>query len=255
VTRCARAAAWLLTAALRVGMGVTVAAAGAGALGACRHGRTEAVADDVPAVVVKADSEGLLLTWIDDKGDFHVEMKVSDVPMMGRDAVRVVDPNREEGTHADRVVVADLRAPRDDGTFPVRFMTRADFEAIAVARREKTGPTLASAEPPSPSSSAAAAEAPAASDAPSKPAVLAAVIVYGAEWCGACHDAMKYLKRKGIPYVEKDVEKDPAAAREMQEKLARNGLRSGSIPVIDVRGKVMVGFNATEIENALGASL
>lgn len=247
--RRSRAVAWVLVAAM---------AAAPAVVGCHRGGHGQATADpagDVPSTVVKADTEGLLLTWIDDKGDFHVEMKVADVPMMGRDAVRVVDPNRDDGTHDDRVVVADLRTPRDDGSFPVRYMTRADFEAIAVARREKTGPTLASAAPPSPSSSAPASSAGAADGTPSKPAVLAAVIVYGAEWCSACHDAMKYLKRKGIPYVEKDVEKDPDAAREMQEKLARNGLRSGSIPVIDVRGKVMVGFNAAEIDSALGASL
>jgi glutaredoxin len=80
-------------------------------------------------------------------------------------------------------------------------------------------------------------------------------VIYGAEWCGACHDAARYLRQKGIAYVEKDIEKDPSAAREMQAKLARTGLRSGSIPVIDVRGKVMVGFNAQEIDAALGAQL
>ena len=48
------------------------------------------------------------------------------------------------------------------------------------------------------------------------------------------------------PYVDKDVEKDPAAAREMQQKLAKSGLHEGSIPVIDVRGKVMIGFNPAE---------
>ncbi|MGH7297865.1 MAG: glutaredoxin family protein, partial [Polyangiaceae bacterium] len=76
-----------------------------------------------------------------------------------------------------------------------------------------------------------------------------------AEWCGACHDAARFLRSKGIPFVEKDVEKDPAASREMQQKLARNGLRAGSIPVIDVRGKVMVGFNASEVLGALGQAL
>jgi glutaredoxin len=122
-----------------------------------------------------------------------------------------------------------------------------------VARREKTGPTLASAAPPSPSSSAAAAAT--ADSTGSKPSTLASVIIYGAEWCGACHEAAKYLRQKGIPFVEKDVEKDPGAAREMQDKLAKNGLHAGSIPVIDVRGKVMVGFNASEIDGALGAAL
>jgi glutaredoxin len=81
------------------------------------------------------------------------------------------------------------------------------------------------------------------------------VVIYGAEWCGACHDAARYLRRKGIPYVEKDIEKDPSAAHEMQTKLASRGLRAGSIPVIDVRGKVMVGFNPAEIDAALGEAL
>ncbi len=224
------------------------------ALEACKRGRASTTGDSQPvAPLVKDDAQGLLFTWVDDKGDFHVETKVPDVPMMGRDAVRVVDPARDEGAQGDRVFVADLRQTRADGTYPVRTMTRADFEAIAVARREKTGPTLAKAAPAQPSPDPAP-EVPgtAAQDGvASRPLV----IIYGAEWCGACHDAMKYLRRKGIPYVEKDVEKDPAAAREMQQKLARSGLRAGSIPIIDVRGKVMVGFNPAEIDAALGSAL
>ncbi len=231
------------------------------ALPGCKRSSASETASADPAVpfTVKADSEGLLLTWIDDKGDFHVEMKVADVPMMGRDAVRVVDPSKDDGTHADHIFVVDLRTAREDGTFPVRSMTRADFEALAVARREKTGPTLASAGPPSPSAPPPSGSAAAAQDGRDpgspKPATLASVIIYGAEWCGACHEAARYLKRKGIPFIEKDVEKDPGAAREMQDKLAKNGLHAGSIPVIDVRGRVMVGFNASEVDGALGAAL
>lgn len=235
--------------ACALAMGIAVAA-----VPACKRsgGSTASVDPDTKAIVVKSDSEGFLLTWIDDKGDFHVETRVADVPLMGRDTVRVVDPDKDEGTHADRIFVADLRQPRADGSFPVRTMTRADFEAIAVARREKTGPTLASAAPqePSPSSSAGPA-----AQGTEKPSAQPAVIIYGAEWCGACHDAARFLRSKGIAFVEKDVEKDPAAAKEMQQKLAKNGLRSGSIPVIDVRGRVMVGFSAPEIENALGQAL
>jgi len=236
-----RALVWVLAAA--------VVASGAPACKRSQAGTTEA---EPAPIAVKADSEGLLLTWIDDKGDFHVEMRVADVPIMGRDAVRVVDPNRDEGTHADRVFVADLRTASADGTFPVRTMTRADFEALAVARREKAGPTLASAAPP-PASAPTAGGDPQHVTPP--PPARAAVVIYGAEWCGACHEAAKYLRSRGVPFVEKDVEKDPGAAREMQDKLAKAGLRAGSIPVIDVRGKVMVGFNASEIDGALGAAL
>ncbi|HEX8789482.1 MAG TPA: glutaredoxin domain-containing protein [Polyangiaceae bacterium] len=224
----------------------------AAAAPACKRSQAASKADEAAPIVVRADSQGLLLTWIDDKGDFHVETSVADVPLMGRDAVRVVDPDKDDGTHADRVFVADLRTAGADGTFPVRVMTRADFEGLAVARREKTGPTLASAAPPPASAPPPADDTPTGS---TKPPGRALVVIYGASWCGACHDAEKYLRSKGVPYVEKDIEKDPGAAREMQDKLAKNGLRSGSIPVIDVRGKVMVGFNSQEIDGALGQTL
>ena len=201
---------------------------------ACKRGSgATATADpEAAGVVVKDDSADLLLTWIDDKGDFHVETRV-----------------------ADRVFVADLRQPRPDGTYPVRTMTRADFEGLAVARREKTGPTLASAAPPvqpTPSSTAGTAET---DPGPAHPSSRPVVIIYGAEWCGACHEAARYLRGKGIAFVEKDVEKASGAAREMQQKLARSGQRSGSIPVIDVRGKVLVGFNPQEVDGALGQAL
>lgn len=241
-------ARWLAGLVMVVALGIVAAGAGA-----CRrsHGAPAAASDPgEAAITVKDDSEGLLLTWIDDKGDFHVETRVADVPLMGRDAVRVVDPAKDEGAHGDRVAVVDLRQARADGSYPVRTMTRVDFEAIAVARREKTGPTLAGSAAPS------TAE-PTATTQPGKggPNARASVIIYGAEWCGACHDAARYLRQKGVAYVEKDIEKDAEAAREMQAKLAKSGLRAGSIPVIDVRGHVMVGFNAAQIEGALGQTL
>ena len=216
----------------------------------CKHGSAQASpgAEASPPVLVKSDTEGLLLTWIDDKGDFHVETRVADVPLMGRDAVRVVDPNKD-ATEGDRIFVVDLRQARPDGTFPVRTMTRADFEALAVARREKTGPTLGSAGPPP------SAEPDTAPSASARPISRPLVIIYGAEWCGACHEAARYLKKKGVPFIEKDVEKDAAAEREMEQKLAQNGLRGGSIPIIDVRGKVMVGFSAPAIDSALGQAM
>jgi glutaredoxin len=151
------------------------------------------------------------------------------------------------------VFVADLRNARPDGTYAVRETTRADFDALALGRRQKRGLTLASPW------DAGALSAPTTgpdlsqpSNAPVDPGVAAPVVIYGASWCGACHKAAEYLRQKGIPFVEKDIEQDAAAAREMQRKLVRNGLRGGSIPVIDVRGKVMVGFNPAEVDAALG---
>jgi glutaredoxin len=226
--------------------------------GCKKKGGSSASADPAVTVEVRDASEGLLLTWIDGKGDFHTEMRPVDVPLEGRDAVKVVDPSREDGTHADKIFVADLRVAGAAGLYPVRTMTRPEFDQIAVARREKNGPTLANAAPP-------------ASDAPPtiplqqpgspltqvdpKSDGRPLVIIYGADWCSACHDAAAYLRRKGVAFIEKNVETDQGAAQEMQHKLAKNGLRGGSIPVLDVKGKIMVGFNPRSVDEALGRAI
>lgn len=222
------------------------------ALGACKHSPAPsagAQADAAAPFAVRDDSQGLLLTWIDEKGDFHVEQKVADVPIVGRDAVRAVDPARADGVDGDSVYVADLRVANLDGTYPVHTMTRADFDALAVTRREKSDkPTLAAVmareagAPPSQANEGTVVGRP-------------SVIVYGASWCSACHQAMAYFKKKGITFIEKDIEKDAQAAEEMNGKLRRAGQRGGSIPVLDVRGRIMVGFDPQAVEEALGAPI
>jgi glutaredoxin len=222
---------------------------GAGGANASASGDASDLA--TPDLVLKDDTRGFLLTWVDDKGDFHVAETVADVPMTGRDAVRVVDPSREA---SEDFVVADLRSARLDGTYPLRMMHRVDFEQLAVARRQQNGPTLVSNGQPDGGVAMGAGEG--AADHPNDPAPgRPTVIVYGASWCSACHQAAAYLKSKHVNYVEKDIEADSSAAQEMNGKLQRFGLHGGSIPVLDVRGRVMVGFNPHEVDDALGAKI
>lgn len=195
---------------------------------------TEAVA--LP--IVTDASADLLFTWIDDKGEFHVEQKVADVPVGARDVVRVADPVKDP-PKLDDVFVADLRNASGPGnTYPVRTMSRTEFEKVAVDRRQKDGGVLV---------------ARGAESAP--PAARPAVIIYGASWCGPCHQAAAYLKRRGVQFIEKDIEQDGGAAREMQAKLASAGMRGGSIPVLDVRGKMLIGFDERAVDRALGQAL
>jgi glutaredoxin len=232
----------------------------AGASGCKRH--EPAKAEEVPAPLVVTDSsDGLLFTWIDEKGDFHIEQKAKDVPLVGRDVVRVVDPATYDGTHPDRIFVADLRTLGPEGAYLVKVEARATFDSLAETRRSKNGVTLSNTprlpDPTAHESSFPGSPSGETSDAGNAPsaAVRPAVILYGASWCGACHQAAAYLKRKGIAFIEKDIEEDANAAREMQAKLAHAGMHGGSIPVLDVRGKVMVGFNPQEVDSALGAAL
>jgi glutaredoxin len=58
--------------------------------------------------------------------------------------------------------------------------------------------------------------------------------------------AKRYLDDKGIKYTVKDVEKDPAFAQESVTKSGQTG-----IPVIDIDGQIIVGFDRPLIDAAL----
>jgi glutaredoxin len=64
-----------------------------------------------------------------------------------------------------------------------------------------------------------------------------------ASWCGACKAAAKYLRSRDVPFVEKDIEKDRAAASEMQAKAQAAGKTPRGVPVIDFRGTILLGFD------------
>ncbi len=223
---------------------LALAILGAAVATGCRK-KSDAVAEPAPDPPLVSDgTTGLLLTWIDDKGDFHVEQRAADVPAAARDMVRVRDPGRDPLT-GERVFVADLRTAAPDGTYAVRVVASNEFEDIAVTRRAKLGIVLL----PRGAGSAPSTQAQASSSDVTGPP---AVIIYGASWCGPCHQAAAYLKKRGVAFVEHDIEQDSSAAREMKSKLAKAGVRGGSIPVLDVRGRILIGFDANAVEQALG---
>lgn len=230
----------------------TLVALAMSSVGCKRKG--EAVAEStVVKPVVKDLTDGLQLTWIDDKGEFHVEQRVADVPAASRDVVRVRVLEAASDPGADRVFVADLRNAGADGTYPVQAVPRTQFEDIAVARRTKNGTAVLA--PKGAASGVAAGQAHDGTGNQGDVAGRPAVILYGASWCGACHQAAAYLKKKGIAFVEHDIEEDSSSQHEMQAKLAKAGMRGGSIPVLDVRGHILVGFDARAIDQALGTTL
>lgn len=200
--------------------------------------------NELPPLAVKADTPNLLLTWIDEQGEFHVVQKPLDVPVTARKQVRIVVADRRDGTE-DRVYVADLNETTPDGHYRVKTMSRSAWDELGAGRRkarlEALAPPTGSAPPPLPTGSAQANAA-------------LVVIIYGADWCKPCHDAERYLKRQGVSVVMKDIEQNEAAAREMQQKLARAGRAGASIPVIDVVGRILVGFSPSSLDQALEAA-
>ena len=70
------------------------------------------------------------------------------------------------------------------------------------------------------------------------------IIVYAATWCPACHQAIDYLKDKGIKFTVFYVDKDSSKAHEMVRKSGES-----FVPQIYVDGK-MVSFS--ELQDILG---
>lgn len=64
------------------------------------------------------------------------------------------------------------------------------------------------------------------------------VVVYSTPSCPYCHMAKDFLKEKGISFTDYNVAIDQEKAREMINKSGQMG-----VPVIDIDGKIMVGFD------------
>ena len=79
-------------------------------------------------------------------------------------------------------------------------------------------------------------------------------IVYGADWCKPCHEAERYLRSLGVAVTKKNIEESRAAQAEMREKLLRVNRAGAGIPVIDVMGKIFVGYSPGPLKQAVDAA-
>ena len=73
------------------------------------------------------------------------------------------------------------------------------------------------------------------------------IIIYSTPTCHFCHLAKDFFNEKGVAFEEKDVMTDLPARQEMMTKSGQMG-----VPVIDIEGKIIVGFDQTTIASELG---
>lgn len=152
--------------------------------------------------------------WFD-SGGLHTAQRRSQIPEARRSAVRIdsLQVAPEDRLDPGFLYVADLRNVATNGSYPVRKVARADFDAFV---DQQMGGALRAE---------------------------AGVVVYKAAWCGACKAAEAYLTSRGVEYQARDVEKDPGAQAEMQRKVRAAGLQARGVPVIDFDGELLLGFD------------
>jgi glutaredoxin-like YruB-family protein len=70
--------------------------------------------------------------------------------------------------------------------------------------------------------------------------------IYTTNHCPYCKQAKEFFTKNNVKFTEFNVEEDQAAAEEMIDKSGQMG-----VPVIDMNGTVIIGFNKPAIEKEL----
>jgi glutaredoxin len=128
------------------------------------------------------------------------------------------------------------------GDVPARWQSRAGKIEV-----EKTAPA-----PRRGSSRPAATGRTAAKKSSQKPVAYRTdpeVVVYTTTWCGWCRKTLAFLDERGVRYVNKDIEANDWNREELIEKTGRT-----SIPVVEINGEIIRGYNADRMEQLLSGS-
>lgn len=72
------------------------------------------------------------------------------------------------------------------------------------------------------------------------------VKIYTTPACSYCRSVKMYLQQKQVKFKEVDVSRDPKSAQEMIKRSGQTG-----VPVVDINGKIIIGFNKPAIDKAL----
>jgi glutaredoxin-like YruB-family protein len=71
--------------------------------------------------------------------------------------------------------------------------------------------------------------------------------VFSAPGCPYCYTLKEFLKEKGFEFEDLDVSTNENAAKEMIEKSGQMG-----VPVVEIDGQIVVGFDKEKISQLLG---
>lgn len=204
-----------------------------------------------------------LFTYVEPSGSFATTDKPEIIPEIARAVVRVIDPGQVKSRDAQTVYVVDVNELLKSGKAAARPLAREAFETGALAQLPPgdssrladraaspgRGPTPAPAGGAGMAAGGLRADGGALASPPGHPVVT----IYGTSWCGACRSARQYFTDRKIPFADKDVEVDVEAAKELSRKAARFGIPTDRVPIIEVRGRLLLGFDRARVEALLGA--
>jgi glutaredoxin 3 len=72
------------------------------------------------------------------------------------------------------------------------------------------------------------------------------VKLYSTKWCTYCKMVRNFFQENKIKFKEINIQEDPKAAKEMLNKSGQTG-----VPITDINGKIVIGFNVEELTKHL----
>lgn len=168
--------------------------------------------------IVSAERTDLLYRFRSSDG-YQTASQISEVPQAARGQVHVIDLSRTPQERATGwAQIFDLSK---EGAYQGRLVKRAELEAALKAAHD------------------------------AKPKVPQ-VIMYSTAYCGVCKKAARFMTKNGIPFVEKDIDKDKGAKRELVKKARAAGIQTNGVPVFDIGGKLQTGFDPGALLKMVG---
>lgn len=180
---------------------------------------------ELSKIEINEQSKGLFTFYDQEHNQFKSVNSIKEIPADSQRWVRYIDLKQKPQTRQDLtlVYVANLENKKD-GQYPYVVMSREAFETAA---QNKNASPLA------------------------KLNANAKVTIYSTSWCSACRQAKAWFRKKGIPFNDKDIEKDQLAANELMKKAQAQGIKTSGVPVIEINKKLVQGFNPQLIQQLL----
>ena len=177
-----------------------------------------------PLIKVTNQNENLLFVYRDSQEEDQRAMTIEEIPKEFRKTVHVVDLSLspEQRNSTGYLQVFDLTQVQANGQYAGQVISRTQLERLLSKKEEVP--------------------------------IQAPIVMYSTSWCGVCKKAKAFMQKQGLAFVEKDIEKDPKAAKELQEKARRAGVGTNGVPVIDIGGQLMRGFDPNRLLQLARAS-
>jgi glutaredoxin 3 len=72
------------------------------------------------------------------------------------------------------------------------------------------------------------------------------VKLYSTKWCTHCKMVRNFFEENKVKFKEVNIQEDSKAAKEMVSKSGQTG-----VPITDINGKIVIGFNVEELAKHL----